>query len=547
VTCIIQPRTLPFQAYLEQTLSIYVDTDYRIIQPDGNVHWIRSRNFPIVDKTGKTFRVAGVAEDITDLKSADLSLKAAKEYAETLIQTANAMIIGLDQHGTITLFNEAAEGITGYTAAELAGRNWFEVIVPKVQYPRVWEEFNRLLAGGLPKYFENPILTKSGEERYIVWKNSEIRNNEQTVGTISFGIDITERKRAEDALRVSEEKFRLISESSPDHIVIQDRDLRYIWILNPQLGLTPEDMIGKTDYDILTKEDADQLTLVKRQVLETGKTIHYETSLSSSLGETEYFEGVYLPKYDNDGQIDGLMGYFRNITERKQAEQTIRHALAEKEVLLREVHHRVKNNLAGILALIELQISSLSDPQQIAQFKDLEKRIRSMALVHDSLSRTKDLARINVASYTENLTSHLLPAYGTEGKVRCRIEMGDITLPIETATPCGLVMTEIVTNSLKYAFPKTFSCEEIRGEPCTISLTLHRDGNDYLLGIADNGIGMPEGIDVTKPHTLGRFLIRFIVEHQLGGSIEISTARGTAYMIRFPAPAVTEGNTYEKM
>ena len=125
--------------------------------------------------------------------------------------------------------------------------------------------------------------------------------------------------------------------------------------------------------------------------------------------------------------------------------------------------------------------------------------------------------------------------------------MEEITLPIETATPCGLVMNEIITNSLKYAFPKTFSCEEIRGEPCTIAITLHREGSDYLLGVADNGIGMQEGLDVTISHTLGLFLIRFIVEHQLRGVLEISTARGTAYTIRFPEPAVKERYTDEKM
>lgn len=123
--------------------------------------------------------------------------------------------------------------------------------------------------------------------------------------------------------------------------------------------------------------------------------------------------------------------------------------------------------------------------------------------------------------------------------------MGEITLPIETATPCGLVINEIVTNSLKYAFPKTFSCSEIRGEPCTITLTLHREGTDYLLGVSDNGIGMPDGNDVTISPTLGRFLIRFIVEHQLRGSLENSSTRGTAYTIRFPEPAAREQNTDE--
>ena len=123
--------------------------------------------------------------------------------------------------------------------------------------------------------------------------------------------------------------------------------------------------------------------------------------------------------------------------------------------------------------------------------------------------------------------------------------MEEITIPIETAIPCGLVMTEIVTNSLKYAFPDTFSCMEIRGVPCTIALTLQRDGNDYLLSVADNGIGMPEGTDVPMHHSLGLYLIRLVVEHQLRGSLEISTAGGTAYTIRFPEPAVKERNADE--
>jgi two-component sensor histidine kinase len=118
--------------------------------------------------------------------------------------------------------------------------------------------------------------------------------------------------------------------------------------------------------------------------------------------------------------------------------------------------------------------------------------------------------------------------------------MGDITLPIETAIPCGLVMSEIVTNALKYAFPKTFSCNDQRDEPCTITLTLHREGNNYRLMIADNGTGMPEGIDITASRTLGLYLIGFIVRHQLRGTLEVSTDGGTAYTIQFPEPEVKE-------
>ncbi|MDP3395130.1 MAG: PAS domain S-box protein, partial [Methanoregula sp.] len=230
---------------------------------DGTRIWMSITARFVRDPEGTVLFVEGTIIDITDRKRAEEAFKAAKEYAETLIQTANAMVIGLDSHGTITLFNKAAEAITGYTAAELAGRNWFRVIVPKEQYPHVWEEFNRLLMGGLPIDFENPILTKSGEERYIVWKNSEIRNNEETAWIISFGIDITERKRAEELLRESEKKYRFLFDNLTQgfalHEIILDEsgvpvDYRFL-VINPAFeqltGLHSADLIGRTVREVL--------------------------------------------------------------------------------------------------------------------------------------------------------------------------------------------------------------------------------------------------------------------------------------------------------
>jgi PAS domain S-box-containing protein len=173
--------------------------------------WFDTVAYPVIGGNNVVNRIAVIARDITERKRTEEVLKDAKEFAEKLIQTANAMIVGLDSHGTITLFNQAAEAITGYSSAELAGRNWFEVLVPKDRYPYVWEEFNRLLSGGLPTDFENPILTKSGEEHYIIWKNSEIRDKEQIIGTISYGIDITERKRAEQIISEANKKINLLT------------------------------------------------------------------------------------------------------------------------------------------------------------------------------------------------------------------------------------------------------------------------------------------------------------------------------------------------
>ena len=168
------------------------DEEYRIIRPDGSTRWISDRAFPVKDASGRLYRITGIAEDITDRKSAEKALKDAKDFSENLIQMASVIVLGLDTEGRINIFNKAAEKITGYTLSELSGRSWFETLVPKARYPYVWEAFTRLIDGAGPELFENPILTKGGKERYILWRNSPIRVDGKIVGTISFGNDITD-------------------------------------------------------------------------------------------------------------------------------------------------------------------------------------------------------------------------------------------------------------------------------------------------------------------------------------------------------------------
>lgn len=153
---------------------------------------------PLCDEEGKVFGLYGVSRDISEQKQIEEELRQAKEFSENLIRTANVMILSMDHEGRIDIFNETAEKVTGYSAAEMAGKNWFETLVPKDRYPDVYIEFTRLLAGGVPRTYENLILTKSGEERHIIWENNPIEVNGQVVATISFGNDVTEHKRSEE-------------------------------------------------------------------------------------------------------------------------------------------------------------------------------------------------------------------------------------------------------------------------------------------------------------------------------------------------------------
>jgi len=513
------------------------------------------RRFPVLlradsikDDVGKIISVFGTFTDITERKRMEDALRETNEYLHKLIDFANAPIIVWDPAFRITRFNEAFENLAGRTEQEILGQK-IDILFPAESREASLAVIKKTLESERGEAIKIPILVSDGSIRIVLWNSANILTDEaDLISTIAQGIDITELERAQEYLKKSEERYRAVVDDQTEFICrfapdgtltfVNDAYCRYF-------GLDRNVCIGKLHMVKLPPEDNRKMKTHLASLIPTNPVASLRHRLIMPSGEVMWQSWSDRAIFDKRGAVVEYQSVGRDITHVIQAEEALRAALAEKEVLLQEIHHRVKNNLAGIISLIDLQIGSLTDPARISQFKDLEIRIRSMALVHESLYLTEDIARINMVTYTENLTRHLFQVYETATEVRCRIDMGVITLPIETAIPCGLVMSEIVTNSLKYAFPPTFSCGEVRGEPCTITLALQREGNDYLFKIADNGIGIPEGIDVTMTHSLGLYLTRFIVKHQLRGSLEISTARGTVYTIRFPEPAVKERHTDE--
>jgi PAS domain S-box-containing protein len=259
-------------------------------------------------------------------KKAEEALIAAKDLAEKLIQTANTIIVGLDLQGDLTIFNRAAEEITGYTRAEVEGKNWFEVLAPKDRYPEVWEEFNRLLEGGLPEKYENPILTKSGEERYIIWRNNLIVEKGSVIGTISYGMDITERKKMEESLRHSREQFRSLIESAPEAIVVQSGG-RFLYLNSAMLDLLgasrSDEVVGYELMERMAPEYRDAISERIRYQLETGKP--------APLMEQEYLriDGSRVPVETTAVAIrfegkDAHLVFVRDITKRKLADAALR-------------------------------------------------------------------------------------------------------------------------------------------------------------------------------------------------------------------------------
>ncbi|MFH2038320.1 MAG: PAS domain S-box protein [Chloroflexota bacterium] len=268
--------------------------------------------------------------EVVQRKQAEEALLQAKEYAENLIHTANVMIVGLDVSGNITVFNKAAEVISGYTRTDLEGKNWFETLVPRNKYTQVWEEFTRLSQGGMPESFENPILTKSGEERQIAWQNSTLWEQGSATGTISFGLDITERKRSEVALRESQGRVsealefnRKILETSSIGIMTYEKSGQCT-LANAAaaraVGATVDKLLTQNFHKITSWKQSGMYQAATR-ALDTGNEQWLEVPVLTTFGKDAWLN-LSFSSFDSGGEQQ-LLVFMSDVTESKRADQKI--------------------------------------------------------------------------------------------------------------------------------------------------------------------------------------------------------------------------------
>lgn len=472
-------------------------TEKRYIRKDGSILWGFLKVTTIHDDQGILRHFAAQIEDITERRNDRENLTWAKEYAETLIRTANVMIIGLDNNGRITTFNQTAELITGYTAAELAGRNWFEVIVPKDRYPRVWEEFTKLLEGGLPEHFENPILTKSGEERYIVWRNSEIYNKGEITGTISFGIDITGRKLAEDAQRDLSVYNRGLIEAGLDPLVTISYDGK-IQDVNTSTelvtGVGRSELIGTDFHEYFT--DPEKARVGYRRVFSMGKVVNYPLEIRHRDGHTIpvlYNATVY---HDENGNVKGVFAAARDITERIRSERLREHLIhelsqknAELDRFVYTVSHDLKSPLItirGFLGYLETDLQKNDMGTAYADIKRISTAVGTMQLL---ISTLLDLSRSGKAVNLPvdiPLSGLVQEAAGLlEGTMKNRGIVLDIdaNLPVVSGDRQRLlqVMTNLLDNAVKFMGDQ---------ERPRVEVGSYTIGDEVRLFVRDNGMGI---------------------------------------------------------
>jgi two-component sensor histidine kinase len=220
----------------------------------------------------------------------------------------------------------------------------------------------------------------------------------------------------------------------------------------------------------------------------------------------------------------------REMIERRQREELLRSSLEEKEVLLKEVHHRVKNNLMTLIGLIKMQEAKANNVIFSDLLQELESRVRAMAQVHESLHKSEDLAHVDLQGYIETMSAHVRAQFGADRDIHFSLQAAGIKVGLDIAIPCGLILNELIANAYKHAFPG--NKPRVGEEKKEISVAVDQAGGIFTLNVIDNGVGVPAGLDWEKSETLGLRLVKMLSQ-QLNGSIELDRSHGTTFRLRF--------------
>ena len=291
-------------------------------------------------------------------------------------------------------------------------------------------------------------------------------------------------------------------------------------------GWHPDEMLGRDIFEVAVPRIEHHQSAEIMAALTRGERWSGEFPVRCKDGSVLNVLATDAPVFDKQGKFIGVIGVSADITERKEAEERLKASLREKEVLLKEIHHRVKNNLQVISSLINLQSDSLGDPTLSELFQDVRDRIRSMALVHEKLYQSESLAGVDFAEYTRSLLDYLWRAHGNGStSVRLKLELQSVSISVETAMPCGLILNELASNALKHAF---------HGRPeGEVTVVLRQDQDGLIcLRVSDNGKGLPPGLDWRQAPSLGLRLVQMLTG-QLNGTVEVKSGEGTEFEVSF--------------
>jgi PAS domain S-box-containing protein len=495
-------------------------------------------------------------------------------YLESLLASAPDAIVTLDSRHKIAEWNPGAERLFGYTADEVRGRDLDELVTgPEGPTREQAMSFTRKVLAGEPVPATEVIrYRKDGSPVHVIVAGSPIVMAGELLGVMATYTDLGELKSAEEALRRSEARYRSLFEDSPISLweedwskvkaYVDDLRSRGVRDLASYLEDHPEEVqrfpdwvkvldVNRASLQLYGAASKEELIAGLGQVLgPAAVSAHADSLLAIAEGRTHFEHEIVnhtlsgerklmqvtvqvMPGYE--GTWEKVLVSLVDVTERELTEAALHASLQEKEMLLREVHHRVKNTLQIVSSLLYLQSEKAGEGSARDVLQNSRNQVRSMALVHEKLYRSEDLARVDFGEYVGSLRTSLLQTYGTASRgIEVKVDVDAVLLDVDLATPCGLIINELVSNALKHAFTGR--------EEGEVGIGFYADGDQYVLTVRDDGIGLSEGVDLQEAQSLGLQVVGSLVE-QLKGTVQVDRHAGSRFTITFPAPRdqVTEG------
>jgi len=478
--------------------------------------------------------------DITERKQAEQALRASEQKYRRLHESLRDGFASVDMTGRILDFNQTYADMLGYQGEELPTLTYVDLT------PAKWHAFEaeivekQVVARGFSEVYEKEYFRKDGSVFPVELRTFLLRDDGGTA-TEMWAIvrDISERKAMERELALREARLDAFFSAAPIGMAILDRDCRYVKTnaaLTTLFALAPEDHLGEALRDLLPPDLAEATEEGATRIARTGKAILNQEIMSAAPADRagqKYWIQSLFPLPGEDGPAPLMGEVVADITSHKKARQELLASLNEKETLLKEIHHRVKNNMQIISSLLALQADQAHQPETRLVVEECRHRVRTMALIHEKLYRSRDLGAIDFADYLRDLIADLWRSQqAVSTKINFTIQADQVFLPLDTAIPCGLIINELVTNATKHAFTG-----RAEGE---VTIRFHRQPEDNLcLIVSDNGNGLPDGLSMADAPTLGLVLVNSLAQ-QINATIAYDSEKGVECRIIFPYTTETQ-------
>ncbi len=528
--------------------------DFRVLGDDGVVRWIECRGIVVRDENGNPRQLHGLNFDITARKQAEERARSAEERLRTAVQFSSAALWRWESDEDVIHWFGPVQELTGRPPAALASFAEFKKILLPADVGLMEKAVARCLNTGVEYLHEFRIVRPDGEIKWLAGRGGLLRDDTGRVcGMTGVNIDITVRKNAEEELSQSERNFRELANVLPQIVFTTDaagainyRNERFSEVV----GSSSTQGDSTRWADLMYEGDREATIQAWRASIASGQPYERECRIRDQrFTQFRWYLARAVPVRNAEGAIVRWIGTATDIHDQKTAaevleqevqsrtrdlnlsltllrdrEEQLEKSLHEKDAMLREIHHRVKNNLQIVSSLLSMQAANAPDSVALAPLRDSERRISSMAMIHEQLYGTDDMQTVEFAEHARLLSQTMLASMAESPLVTCCLELEPVSLTIHQAIPCALILNELLTNAFKYAYPG-----ETGGE---ITVRLSCVSGLVSMVVSDRGVGLPSHVDPFAPKTLGMEIVQVLV-NQIDGELIVGGGPGASFTVRF--------------